>query len=527
MTTYDGIIVGGGHNGLTCAAYLARAGLNIAVVERNEVMGGGCATEELTLPGFKHNTHANYLFFEEGPVPRDLQLGRYGLRLVYPEIQHSMVFSDGTAVTIHRDTEKTAASFARFSQRDAESYLKLYDTFAVKMRPLMNQFMYSAPLTPVEAAQRVRGPLGEEMLSYAPLSLHEAVDRNFEDERIRSVFKLFLHAIALENVPGLGLFFPRLLSRLTNLAIVDGGTAQVAEALCQVLREAGATLITGRHVAGIEVSEGRATGVRLADGEILQASRFVASGVDAPQTIRLAGEDNFDASIVEGVRNYRWASHALVTLHLALNEPPRYAAAAFDPDVDQAFDVMWGVDTGREINEQFEVIARGGLPERLVGNGCCNSPFASYAPPGKHVAFWWPFAPYNLDGDPANWDRRKDEISEDMLKQWGRFATNLDGSNVLGAALYTPLDIERHCINMMQGSHHVGAYLPTQIGAYRPTPELSHYRTPVEGLFLCGSSSHSGGAVTGSPGYNCANTITEDLNIGRWWEPLPQPQWDG
>ena len=116
MTDYDGIIVGGGHNGLACAAYLAKAGLRVAVVERNSHMGGGCSTEELTLPGFKHNTHSAYHFLGEGPVPRDLALHRYGLSYVYPPVQHAMVFQDGAAVTIHRDPQRTVESFRRFSR---------------------------------------------------------------------------------------------------------------------------------------------------------------------------------------------------------------------------------------------------------------------------------------------------------------------------------------------------------------------------------------------------------------------------
>jgi phytoene dehydrogenase-like protein len=114
-----------------------------------------------------------------------------------------------------------------------------------------------------------------------------------------------------------------------------------------------------------------------------------------------------------------------------------------------------------------------------------------------------------------------------MLKEWRAYAPNLTESNVLGTYLFSPLDIERSCINMVRGSHHGGAYLPSQLGAARPTPELSQYRTPVKGLYLCGATSHSGGAITGSPGYNCANTISEELEIKRWWTPLPPPSFEG
>jgi phytoene dehydrogenase-like protein len=150
------------------------------------------------------------------------------------------------------------------------------------------------------------------------------------------------------------------------------------------------------------------------------------------------------------------------------------------------------------------------------------------APPGKHTAFWWPFAPYALrDGGAAAWDQRRAEITERLLEAWRSYAPNLTADNVLGTFLFTPLDIERSCINMVRGSHHGGAYVPSQLGAARPTPELSQYKTPVEGLFLCGASSHSGGSISGSPGYNCANVISEELQIPRWWTPIPSPQWNG
>jgi len=526
MTEFDGIIVGGGHNGLTTAAYLAKAGLSVAVIERNEVMGGGCSTEEITLPGFKHSTHSNYHFLAEGPVPRDLQLENYGLSYIYPEVQHAMVFDDETAVTIHRNPEATAASFRRFNKRDADRYLELHEMFSVKMRALASQFMYSAPMSVPEIASRVGGKEGEQFLSYGPMTLHEAVDSDFEDEHIRTVFKTFLHAIAQENVPGSGIAFPRLFSRLTRLGLPVGGAVSVARALERFIEDHGGTLIRGAHVDQIMVSDRRATGVRLADGRTLTARRFIASGVDAPQTIRLAGEENFDSEIVEGLKAYKWAGHSLVTLHLALEERPKYKAAAFDSDVDRAFMLLFGVNSGQEIETMFDEIHQGKLPTKLAGNGAGASLFdPSIAPAGKHTAFWWPWAPYALDGDPENWDLRREEIGQELLRQWRHYAPNLEGDVVLGSAVFTPLDIERHDISMVNGSHHLGAYLPQQNGATRPVPQMSQYRTPVDGLYLCAASSHPGGAVSAGPGYNAAGAIAADLGLNRWWPQMAEPRW--
>lgn len=529
MATFDGIVIGGGHNGMTCAAYLARAGLKVAVVERNPKLGGGSVTEEATLPGFRHNMHSNFHFFEEGPVARDLHLERYGLRYIYPEVQHGMAFRDGTAVCIHLDPKRTAASFARLSKHDADRYLELHDKFAVKTRELINQFLYSRPLPPAEMATRIKGPLGQEFLSYGKLGLYEAVDQNFEDERIRCVFKAFLHAITLDNLPNLGSFLPRLMSRLLRLGLAAGGAEALPRALGRIIQECGGTLICGKHVEAIQVQGGRAAGIRLAGGEVLEAGRFVASGVDIQQTLRMAGDEHFGPEISQKVRNFQFAGHSLVVLHLALNEPPNYTAAKFDPDMNRAFNVVFGAEASKDFEENFEAIRRGEAPPKFMGNGACNTLFdPSMAPPGKHVAFWWPFAPYAFrEGGAEAWDRRKKGFTERLLSEWRAYAPNLTERNVLGTSLFTPLDIERSCINMVRGSHHGGAYLPSQLGGARPTPELGQYRTPVKGLYLCGATSHSGGAITGSPGYNCANTITEDLEIPRWWTPLPSPHWDG
>src|SRR5262249_18461584 len=140
------------------------------------------------------------------------------------------------------------ASFARFSQKDADRYLDLHEKFAVRALSLINQFLYSSPLPPSELPARIKGPLGEELLSYGRLSLYEAVDRNFEDEHIRCVFKAFLHSISLENIPGLGSFFPRLLSRVPVLGLAEGGAASLPRALKAVIEEHGGRIITGTHI---------------------------------------------------------------------------------------------------------------------------------------------------------------------------------------------------------------------------------------------------------------------------------------
>jgi phytoene dehydrogenase-like protein len=526
--SWDGIVVGAGHNGLTCAAYLARAGLKVLVLEANDWIGGGTVTEELTLPGFKHNTHANYFIgFDVSPAYRDLELDRHGFKFVMPDVQCAWLFRDGRALVFHRELEPTVASIARFSKRDAETYRSLYERFAVAMRPLFVSLLYNPPLPPAQLRERLHGPWAEELLAHAPLTLYEAVERHFESEPMRVFFKTLLHVITADNVPGTGLLFMSLLASFTRQALPLGGAATFPNALASVVEAHGGRVITGARVERLEVRGGEARTVVLADGRRLEATRFVASAVDFPQTVAMA-EDLFDASINQKARDWKWNGHSLTTLHLALAEPPTYSAARFDPNVERAYNVFFGVDDSKELVQGFEQIERGEMPDRPVGNGSCNTTLdPGYAPDGKHLAFWWPFAPYALDGDAATWDRRRDEVAGRLLEAWRAYAPNLRPEVVLGRSLFTPQDIERHNLNMPRGSVRGGAYHPDQFGYNRPHPALSGYRTPVAGLYLCGSSSAGGGGVNSAPGYNAAGVIARDLGLERWWPETSQPSWEG
>jgi phytoene dehydrogenase-like protein len=345
---------------------------------------------------------------------------------------------------------------------------------------------------------------------------------------VRTAFKLHCHASAYEDGPGLGHVFLRIVARSGWSGLAVGGSDALARALVSVIEHHGGVIVPGQAVTGIGVRSGRATGVTLADGTTITAERFVVSGIDPPQTLRITGEEWFGADAVREVRGYRWAETSLVTLHLALSAPPAYIATRFDPDVARAFGIYLGAESSAAIGRQLAAIRRGELPDRFAGNGACNTlADPSQAPVGRHTAFWWPWAPYDLDGDADSWDRRRAEIGERILAEWTEYAPNLGGVTVLGSSLFTPLDISRRCINMVRGSHHNGAYAGGQIDAGRPTPSLAGYRTPVTGLYLCGASSHPGGSIHGAPGYNAANVIAEDLGVDRWWTPVVLPAFSG
>jgi phytoene dehydrogenase-like protein len=184
------------------------------------------------------------------------------------------------------------------------------------------------------------------------------------------------------------------------------------------------------------------------------------------------------------------------------------------------------MDDIEQVESCFADCAAQKFPDVLMGNGACNSMVdPTYAPVDGHSAFWWPFAPYAVAGDANEWDRRKDYYTDRVLKVWREYASNLGDDNIRAKFLFTPLDAERHCVNMVNGAVRMGAYVPSQLGINRPHPLLSGTRTPVEGLYLCGSSTGNGGGINGAPGYIAANAIADDLKIERPWTPVTMPEW--
>ena len=527
VTTFDGIVIGAGHNGMTLAAYLARAGLKIAVLERNSQIGGGTSTEEPTLPGYRFNLHSNFFMgFRHAPMMRDLELHRFGFSYIEPPVQQAAAFRDGSCVVIHQDLDATCTSLARFSKQDAKTFRELYHLYAVKMRPLLASLLYNAPLPIDDLLDRLSGPEAKEFLSHAQHDLFSVVRKHFEDDRIRTLFTSYMHVVTTENRPGSGIVFPAIFANVMGFGLPVGGAVTFPMSLARVVETGGGVVVFDADVKEILTNSNRATGVRLANGDIINGQNFVASAIDAPSTMDMVGENMFPEDVREKLNSWHWGNHSLATLHLALRNRPLYKSRSFDPDIDRAFNIFFGMDDIEQVERCFAQCEAKKFPDVLMGNGACNSHFdPSYAPTGGHSAFWWPFAPYAVEGNPENWDHHKDEYAQRILDVWREYATNLDDDNVRARFLFSPLDVERLNVNMRQGAVRMGAYIPSQLGINRPHPQLSGTRTPIEGLYLCGSSTGNGGGINGAPGYIAANAITEDLKLKRPWTPVPMPEW--
>lgn len=522
---YDGIILGTGHNALVLQAYLCRSGLRVLSVDRAAVAGGGLATEENPrLPGFLHNTHS---FFHRAvtamPWYRDLELERHGARYLEPELNVALILPDGRTLQWWTDFDKTAASFAEFSKKDAASLRRWVDEF----RPIVEQILLpeaqSPPTPPDQRRQRLEQTAqGRRLLEVAALSPLEFVEREFEHDVIRAGLLFFngLREIDL-RMKGFGHAIPALLAGRHKAQMCLGGAAALARALVRDIEEHGGSIRTGVELKSILHRSSRAVGIQLTGGERLEAKGFVASALNPQQTfLQLLDADAVGGDVRQQAERFEYNRIApLFALNLALSEPPRLRAADRQPELKSAFMVILGLERWSQFNEIVAAHEEGTIPPTVMWGACPTLFDPSQAPAGKHTAFMWEKLPYALHGNARNWDTEKESHGREMLALWRKFAPNLTVDVVLDAFIRSPLDTERTLPNMQSGDLLVGSFAGGQIGYNRPFAGAGQYRTPVPGLYLCGGSTHPGGNITGLCGYNAASVVAADLGVPIWWNP--------
>lgn len=522
--TYDGIVIGGGHNALVLQAYLCKAGLDVLLLERKAVVGGGLSTlEDPRYPGFYHNTHA---FFQRAitnmPWYRDLELERHGAVYIEPELNVALLTSDGRALEWWTDFEKTVRSFAEFSQKDADCLLRWRDDFVPIVRDLLSREAFSPPLPPEQRRARLaQHPMGRRLLEVAELSPLEFVNQEFEHPTIKAGLLFFngLREVDL-RAKGFGHHIAALLASPVKAQMSRGGTAALARALAEAVRAAGGKIRTLVTPSRILVEGGHATGVVTSDGQEIKARKFVISSLNPHQTfLDLLDERHVPSAVRDKVQNFRYNLLApLFSLNLNLREAPRYKAAARYPELDRAFMVIMGLDDVAQYPEIVRHHEAETIPPTVMWGACPTVFDPTQAPVGRHTGFMWEKLPYRLNGDPRNWDAARDGHGRDMLKLWQRHAPNLEDA-VISSFTRSPLDVERCFPNMREGDLLIGAFTHGQMGYHRPFPGAGQYRTHIGGLYLCGSSSHPGGNITGLPGYNAAQVIFADLGLEAPWIP--------
>jgi phytoene dehydrogenase-like protein len=524
--TWDGIIIGAGHNALVLQAYLGKAGLKILSIDRRHVAGGGLSTmEDPRHPGFLHNTHA---FFQRAitamPWYADLELERHGAHYIEPELNVAMLLSDDRSLEWWTDIDRTVASFENFSKRDAATLKRWQMDFVPIVRDILSWESKSPPL-PVKERRALleRSAAGRRLLEVSALSPLEFVHQEFEHPAVKAGLLFFngLREVDL-RVKGFGHHIAALLASPAKAQMSRGGTAALARALENAVRESGGEIRLITEPARIVVENGKAVGVETSEGELLRAKTFVASALNPQQTfLDLLDEKLVPREIRDLASNFQYNLLApLFALHLNLNEAPQYAAARNNPALAKAFMVIMGLDHVDQFNDIVRHHEAGTVPDTVMWGAAPSLFDPTQAPKGKHTAFMWEKLPYKLKGDPKNWDGYGATHGEKMLSLWKKHAPNLEGA-VIDSFTRTPLDVERELPNMREADLLIGAFTNGQIGHDRPFPGAGSYRAHIPGLYLCGSSSHPGGNVTGLPGYNAAQVILADLGIKADWAPPP------
>ena len=523
--TYDGIILGAGHNGMILQAYLGKAGMKVLAIDRKAVTGGGLATlEDPRHPGFFHNTHA---YFQRAittmPWYADLELERHGAQLIEPELNVALLTRDDGVLAWWTDIERTARSFKQFSQRDADTLRRWHHEFVPIVQNILAWEAKSPPLPPDERRKLLeRSAGGRRLLEVSALSPLQFVQQEFEHPTVQAGLLFFngLREVDL-RVRGFGHHIAALLASPAKAQLSRGGSAALARALEAAVRGSGGEFRLLTEPSRIVVEGGRAVGVETQEGELIRARSFVASSLNPHQTYLDLLDDTFVPSDVrDRVNGFQYNLLApLFALHLNLREPPRYTASAELPELQRALMIIMGLDHVDQFGDIVRHHENGTIPPTVMWGSCPTVFDPSQAPAGLHTGFMWEKLPYHLRGG-SNWDAIGEAHGRAMLELWRRHAPNL-GDAVMNSFTRTPVDTERSLPNMRHGDLLVGAFTNGQIGYHRPFPGAGAYRTHLPGLYLCGSSSHPGGNITGLPGYNAAQVILADHGVREDWMPPP------
>jgi len=529
---YDAIVVGGGHNGLTAAAYLGRAGLKTLVLERRDIVGGCCVTEEIA-PGCRASTTSYIASMLRPEVISDLKLADHGLRMVPCDPAIQVAFPNGCVVPWWAERDRAVAEFRKHSGKDAETFVRVDDQLKKLARYLQPFFLEPPPEIDTKrmsgwsdlfrVGKRFRkisnAEIGE-LVSFLTGSLGEFLDRNYESETIKTLFLANnvygKHGGPYQPGSALGLLFHLLSGGEHQLqgfyGHVMGGMGAISEALGAAGRQLGVEIRTSASVAQIDTRNGRARGVVLEDGTEIR-SRIVLSNADPKRTfLTMLAEGELPSEFVRAIRGIKMAGPC-AKVNLALSEEPRFTGT---PAKYTQFErTFYTLVPSLEFAERCYDIAKfGEIPEQLwIDCVIASNADRSLAPPGTHIMTCFvQYVPFHLRS--GTWDDHRELLGDRVIRTIGEYAPNVPGS-IIARQTLTPLDLER-TYGLTEGNIFHGDLSLEQLFFMRPVPGWSQYRTPIEGLYLCGAGAHPGGGVTGAPGHNAAHQALRDWKTGRF-----------
>jgi len=526
----DVVIIGGGHNGLACAGYLAKAGLDVLVLEKRDLVGGAAVTEE-PWPGYRVSSASYVVSLMPPQVVRELDLKRfgYGVSIITPD--YFVPFPDGTSLTLWGDVERDAANIARFNERDAAAYVA-FDRYFDRVARLLKDLLFVVPPNMnlrdlpkwAATAGRFRKWSGRDLhetVRLFTMSAADFLDEWFEDERVKGALatQAIIGAWCGPMTPGSAyVLMHHWIGEVDGHAgawgWVKGGMGGISQAMARAAEAAGAEIRTSAEVDRVAINaSGRAVGVALLDGSLVRAQRVVSCAHPVTTYLSLVGEERLPGDVVRDVKRYRTRSGS-VKLNVALSELPAF------PSWDQQGDLHKGLAAVSPSVEYLERAWDDAKYGRMSEHPYVEVVFPTahepegLAPKGKHLMLAFSqYGPYELaDG---SWDDGgRDEYAARVLKALGEFAPTLE-SSVEHLEVLTPKDIEDR-FGLIGGNIMQGELTPDQLFSFRPIPGHGDYRTPVAGMYLCGSGTHPGGGVMGVPGRNAASVILRDHKRGEF-----------
>ena len=520
--TYDGIIIGAGHHGLILGSYLARAGLDILLVDRRLTYGGGLCTREVTLPGFYHNLHSiNHFHISETPWFKDLNLDER-VTYVTPRYEFGQAHHDGSALVLGRDLEESVANIARFSKKDAATFREWNRKAEKITAQIFLPERYAEPLSQAERESLLsRTALGREFLEVSDRQPLDVVRELFENEHVRLLFLFKVSLFGTWLVDTLSKSSPmgsviRAFDLDSGYQLCEGGSFNLARGLMETFIAAGGSFQPQVNISRIVVENGRATGIELADGRTVRAKQFVASTLDVHQTFEnLVGREQLPAAFLNKLDAFQYTAWSLFGLHLALDESPRFAAEKFDPNINRTLKWSIGAETMEDLFSAHQDVQAGRVPKLVqFGSGPLSLLDPTQAPPGKHTTYCWHVMPLNPDLGGQSYESFKEEFSDKIIECFARYCPNMTSKNILGRYVYTGREYVQEMINMRGGDIFMGAFNAEQV-------MYNHfgYRSPIPNLYNSGSAGHPGGAISGGAGYISADLIARDLGIKPWWTP--------
>jgi phytoene dehydrogenase-like protein len=521
---YDAVVIGGGHNGLTCAAYLARAGRKVVVVERRHLLGGAAVTEEV-FPGYKFSVASYVVSLLRPEIIRDLDLPRHGMELL-PLDGTFTPMPNGDYLWRVNDHYKTRREIARHSKLDAEAYDE-YGRAMIEMGRFAKPILSMTPPDPtsldprgllelLSIGKRFRAMRHHDRVNQIQLLTMSAVD--FLDQWFETdVLKATMSASGIIGTflgvrsPGtayvlLHHYMGEIDGSFRSWGLSRGGTGAVSNAIGAAAREFGAEIRTEASVAQIRRKNGRATGVVLDNGDEIAAD-VVVSSVDPNLTfLKFLDPRELPDEFVDGVRRYKYRGSS-GKVNLALDALPEFTslpgrgphlrgAISISPSIDYMEQAYDDAKYGRFSRRPYMDIVIPSLTD------------ASLAPPGKHVmSCFVQYAPYHLR--EGSWDTQREAFGDAVINAIAEHAPNINNI-ILHRQVLTPLDIER-TFGLTEGNIFQGELTLEQLFFLRPVPGWAQYVTPVERLYMCGSATHPGGGIMGAPGKNAAERILREV----------------